>query len=361
MKKIYLLLLLLPCLASAQIPAGYYNGALGINGAPLREALYNIIKGHTELTYTPGLWNAYYTTDKKANGKLWDIYSDVPGGTPAYEYTLGTQQCGNGSNHENSCYNREHVWPQSKFNSQPPMYTDLWIVYPTDYYVNGKRGDLPYGKVTAPAQAFSNGSKVGPNAYAGAPAGNCFEPIDSFKGDIARSYFYICTRYLADSNKFATAYEMAEKINLKPWAVQMLLEWHHNDPVSQKEINRNNAAYALQNNRNPFIDYPQFADCIWGTGDCSSLSVPGIAYVAARLEVYPNPAHNEVNIDWARLMPDEVLAVDAVNMQGQVLYHKDNADHASHTVIETAAWAKGIYMLQIRTTNAVQVQKLVIE
>lgn len=363
MKKIYLLLVFLPLLAAAQPPAGYYNGALGQNGQPLRVSLYNIIKGHTELTYTPGLWNAYHTTDVKPNGKLWDIYSDVPGGTPAYQYTIGTNQCSGGSpTSEGGCYNREHLWPQSKFGSASPMQTDLWIVYPTDYYVNNRRGDLPYGKVSTATQTFSNGSKIGANVYAGAPAGNCFEPVDSFKGDIARSYFYVCTRYLADSNAFnAAAYEMANKINLKPWAVQMLLEWHHNDPVSKKEIDRNNAAYALQNNRNPFIDYPQFADCIWGTGDCSSLSVNGPASIAARTSIYPNPAHNEVKIDWVRLAPDEVLAIDAVNMQGQLLYHKNVAAGETQVAIETGNWAKGIYMLHIRTRSASEVQKLVVE
>jgi len=90
----------------AQIPSGYYTPATGLTGAQLKTALYNIIKDHTVKSYDY-LWTAYQTTDKKANGKVWDMYSDVPGGTPPYEYTFGTNQCGNYSG-ENSCYNREH-------------------------------------------------------------------------------------------------------------------------------------------------------------------------------------------------------------------------------------------------------------
>jgi hypothetical protein len=104
-----LLVVLLPYLVKAQ-PAGYYLSANGLNGEPLRIALKSIIRPHTALSYTPGLWNAYHTTDVKPNGKLWDVYSDIPSGTPAYEYTIGTNQCsGSSPSGENGCYNREHT------------------------------------------------------------------------------------------------------------------------------------------------------------------------------------------------------------------------------------------------------------
>lgn len=369
-KKIYFFFCCLPLFAAAQ-PAHYYDNAFGSTGENLRAALSVIIRPHTELTYTPGLWNAYYTTDVKQNGKLWDIYSDKPGGTPQYEYTFGTQQCGqpgagNGSNNENSCYNREHLWPQSKFGKRAPMVSDLWIAYPTDYYVNGQRGDLPYGKVSSATKTFSNGTKIGSNTYLNAPSGTCFEPIDSFKGDIARSYFYITTCYRADSALFTTTstpssdhWEMATKSTLAPWAIQMLLEWHHNDPVSKKEIDRNNAAYTLQGNRNPFIDYPQFADCIWA-GNCAGLSVASVASINTRIHAYPNPATNQVQINWAELAPDEVLAVDVVNLQGQLIYHAPS-NLAKEVTIPVSEWTKGMYMLQVRTQHGTQAQKLIVQ
>lgn len=367
MKKIYLLLCCLPLLAQAQPPAGYYNGAFGQNGENLRVALYNIIKGHTALTYTPGLWNAYATTDVKPNGKLYAIYSDIPGGISPYEFTIGPasgtppgNQCGSGSQSaEGGCYNREHVWPQSKFGGQVyPMYSDLWIAYPNDYYVNGQRGDLPYGKVTTATKTFLNGSKIGNNVYPGAPATQAFEPIDSFKGDIARTYFYITTRYYADSALF-NDWEMAFKSRLKPWVIQMLLEWHHLDPVSTKERNRNNAAYALQNNRNPFIDYPQFADCIWA-GNCTGLSTGNVAAIASRIHLFPNPATDKVTVSWAALNPDEVLAVEVVNLQGQVLYHIPGKG-ISQTTIPVGEWARGLYLLKVHTQHGAQAQKLTVQ
>ncbi len=359
MKKLFLFLSCLPVLAAAQ-PAGYYNGAFGQNGQNLRAALYNIIKGHTPLSYTPGLWDAYYTTDVKPNGKLATIYSDKPDSTaPPYEFTLGTNQCsGSSPGTEGSCYNREHVWPQSKFGSAYPMYTDLWVVYPTDYKVNSQRADFPYGKVATATTRFRNGSRLGSNVYSGAPSSTAFEPIDSFKGDIARSYFYITTRYLGDSASF-NDWEMALKSTLKPWAIQMLLEWHHLDPVSDKEIKRNNAAYALQHNRNPFIDYPQFADCIWG-GNCAGLSVPGLAAIANKIHTYPNPATSQLQINWAELAPDEVLAVDIVNVQGQVIYHAP-AVTARAVIVPVSDWPKGLYLLQVKTQHGLQAQKVMVQ
>ncbi len=358
----------MPLVAAAQPPAGYYNGAFGKNGEALRAALYNIIRANTTvLNYAgstqPNTWTAFQSTDKKPDGKLWDIYSDIPGGTPSYEYDF-SQKCGNGSNHENSCYNHEHVWPQSKFNQSLPMRSDLWVAYPTDYYVNGQRGDLPYGKVTAPAKTFTNGTKIGPNTYTGAPSGSAFEPIDSFKGDIARSYFYITTRYYGDSASFVTSggvdsWEMAVKSTLKPWVIQMLMEWHHMDPVSSKEIARNNAAYGIQGNRNPFIDYPQFADCIW-LGNCTGLSVAGVAPVASHIHAYPNPAASQVQISWEALAADEVQAVDVMSVQGQLMFHTTTGASKS-VIIPVSEWAKGMYLLQVKTQHGTQAQKLAVQ
>ncbi|MEI8278122.1 MAG: endonuclease [Bacteroidota bacterium] len=356
MKRILCLLLLIPVIGFTQIPPGYYNSANGLNGEPLRIALYNIIKGHTVLSYTPGLWNAYYSTDKRTDGKVWDIYADIPGGTPAYEYTFGANQCGNGLNHENSCYNREHTWPQSKFNSLSPMYSDLFIVYPTDYYVNGQRADFPYGKAGTPVlKTFTNGSKLGPNTYLGAPATTCFEPIDSFKGDIARNYFYITTRYWADSSSF-NDWEMATKVTLKSWTIQMLLEWHHLDPVSQKEIDRNDSVYALQHNRNPFIDYPLYADCIWGTGDCTT-SVTNISANRESTIIYPNPTKDIVNIHSLQA----IQLIDIMDMQGRVMIHNALETATKNTSLSVVQLPSANYIIKVQDQTGVTTQKLLIQ
>ena len=358
MRKIFFgAFLWLPFVGLAQ-PAGYYNAAAGLNGQALRVALMGIIRPHTALTYTPGLWNAYYTTDVRPDGKLWDIYSDVPGGTPAYEYTLGTGQCsGSSPSAEGGCYNREHTWPQSKFGSTAPMQTDLFIVYPTDYYVNSHRGDLPYGIVGTAATTFTNGSKIGNNTYSGAPAGNCYEPLDSFKGDLARTYFYVSTCYRNDSATFVS-WEMASQVNLAPWTVQMLLEWHHNDPVSQKEKDRNEAAYALQGNRNPFIDHPEFADCIWGTGDCNLSAATAIAS-ETRLSVYPDPAHDEVTLAWGT-KTDGTLTV--YNSMGQVVYSATLAAQSDRKVVLTVAnLPGGMYFARLAGNGSAELRRFVVE
>ena len=244
------------------MPQGYYDNAVNKSGNTLREALHNIIKVHDTLSYND-LWQSFYSTDKRLdNNKVWDIYSDKPGYTPAYYFTFGSDQCGSYSN-EGDCYNREHSVPNSWFGgSVAPMYTDLFHLYPTDGYVNSKRSNLPIGKVTNASWTSTNGSKVGTSNISGY-SGQVFEPIDSFKGDFARTYFYMAVCYM-DKNLGVETQSNFSGGDLKPWAKQLLLQWAALDPVSRKEIDRNNAIYELQHNRNPFIDHPELAAKIFG-------------------------------------------------------------------------------------------------
>ena len=241
----------------------YYINAKNKKGHALRVALHNIIKSHDEESYN-ALWDDFYTTDKRPdNNKVWDIYSDRPGSTPAYYFTFGGDQCGSYAE-EGDCYNREHTVPKSWFGgSTAPMYTDLFHLYPTDGFVNSKRSNLPIGKVTSASWTSTNGSKVGTSNISGY-SGQVFEPIDSFKGDFARIYFYMAVCYM-DKNLGVETQSNFSGGNLKPWAKQLLLQWAAMDPVSQKEIDRNNAVYGIQNNRNPFVDYPELAEMIFGS------------------------------------------------------------------------------------------------
>ncbi|HOU74529.1 MAG TPA: endonuclease [Tenuifilum sp.] len=265
-----LLILTLSVKIFAQIPDGYYATAEGKTGAELKTALYNIIKNHTVISYD-GLWTAFQYTDKKSNGKVWDMYSDKPGQTPPYEFTFVTDQCGNYSS-EGDCYNREHSFPKSWFNDASPMYSDLFHLYPTDGYVNNRRSNFIFGEVTSVTWTSLNGSKLGTSSASGATL-TVFEPIDEYKGDFARTYFYMATRY---ENLIATwaSYNTEAKAILdgtaypayKQWYITLLLKWNQQDPVSQKEIDRNNVVYSsYQHNRNPFIDHPEYAQLIWGS------------------------------------------------------------------------------------------------
>jgi endonuclease I len=275
--------------------AQYYNSAFGLNGTALKTALHNIIKNHSVGTYSD-LWNYFNTTDNKVNGVVYDIYSDLPGSTPPYIFILGSNKCGT-YNQEGDCYNREHTWPSTFFGGNTPMYTDIQHIFPTDGWVNNKRGNLPYGKVKSGGVSWTsdNGSKTGTSLTYPGYVDDVFEPIDSFKGDLARVYFYMSTRYEGEDGGW-TNWEMANGAELTPAAVTLLLTWHHLDPVSQKEINRNNAVYAIQNNRNPFIDYPIFADCIWGSSSCTSVGTDDVS-LSTRVNVFPNPASDRIQLE----------------------------------------------------------------
>ena len=145
---------------------------------------------------------------------------------------------------EGEGYTREHSWPKSWFGGEvTPMYSDLFALYPTDAHVNGNRGNYPLGEVASPEWTSLNGGERGPCSYPGY-SGIVFEPIDEFKGDLARTYFYMSTRYYTEDASWPGS-PMTDGAELLPWAAEMLLEWHTEDPVSQKEIDRNGAIYGL--------------------------------------------------------------------------------------------------------------------
>ncbi len=274
-KSIFLVLIALTFYqANAVIPPGYYNAATGLTGTALQAALYNIIDNHTVLTYTPGVWNAYYTTDDKPNGTVWDMYSDIPDGSPngnpPYVYQMGSDQCGTGGvSAEGQCYSREHSWPKSWFGGEVyPMYSDLFLLVPADQYVNNMRSNYPYGEVNVPTGTSLNGGKLGPCVSPGYYS-TVFEPRDEYKGDFARIYFYVSTRYLADGASWPGSAAAAGS-QLLPWAQDLMMDWAQQDPVSQKEIDRNEAIYLIQHNRNPFVDHPEYAQAIWGSSTGTS-------------------------------------------------------------------------------------------
>jgi endonuclease I len=258
----------------ADIPPGYYDDAQGLDGEPLRLALHNIIDDHIPQSYS-SLYGHFQSTDAKSDGTVWDMYSDVPGGTPPYIYNFtSADQCGNYSG-EGDCFNREHSWPKSWFNEGMPMNTDLFHIYATDGYVNGMRSNHPYGEVESTTWTSQNGSQRG-NMNSYNHNGTVFEPIDEYKGDFARTYFYMSTRYYTEDSGWDDN-DMVNGSNLNDWAVDMLMDWHLQDSVSQKEIDRNNAVYAIQENRNPFIDHPEWVGCVWGECDSGTENLPPIA------------------------------------------------------------------------------------
>lgn len=239
----------------AEIPAGYYDDAIGKSGEALQKSLSVILNNADNVGYD-GLWEVYKTTDRRPDGKVWDMYSDVT------DFTFGTDKCGNYKN-EGDCYNREHSVPKSWFNDASPMYSDAWHIYPTDGKINSYRSNNPFGEVGSDASSSKNGfSKWGKSVTPGY-SGTVFEPNDEYKGDFARTYFYFATRYLDRIDNWGGIFVSAYP-HIVQWQLDMLLRWNEMDPVSQKEIDRNDAVQKEQGNRNPFIDYPELVDLIFG-------------------------------------------------------------------------------------------------
>lgn len=293
MRKHFLSLFAL--LISAQftwaVTSNDYSSLNGASGSTLWSAVHAKAKsGYSSLSYA-GLWTAYKTTDSYKSGSTYKIY-DMYGGCP---FTYSSDQCGSYSG-ECDCYNREHSIPKSWFggseSSNTPG-TDIFHVVPTDGQINNTRSNYAFGEVgTAKTTHNTNGlvnklstsgggkSITIENTMLGTSSTQSpgsskqvFEPDDTYKGDFARGYMGTLLKWAGDYQAFTTddgsvifsgTYTQAGHWGLTEYGIALLLKWHRQDPVSQREIDRNNGIESTQGNRNPFIDYPILAEYIWG-------------------------------------------------------------------------------------------------
>ncbi|MBD8347495.1 endonuclease I family protein [Dysgonomonas sp. HGC4] len=265
-KKLLWVIPLLIAIASLfikDISIGYYNRANGLYGAALKTAMHDIIRDHEYLNFDENTtarywWDNYFKkTDWSSEGYFLDMYSNEKHTT----YVGGNVQ------------NREHCMPRSWWGKRDKYSSydangDLHNIFPSDYSANAAKSNLPLGEVGI--AKFDNGvSKVGNNTYPHGYRGQVFEPADEYKGDFARVYFYMLTCYedysydwKDDAKKSMLQIEAYP--GLQPWALEMLIKWNNEDPISDKEIARNNAVYKIQGNRNPFVDCPELVSHIWG-------------------------------------------------------------------------------------------------
>lgn len=249
----------------------YYQQADGQQGAALKSALCGIIRNHTVRSYGD-LWTDFQKTDRRPDGHVWDMYSGVT------NYTFGADQNRGTNGKEGTNYNREHSLPNSWWggNKKADMYTDLFHMYPTDSFVNGRRGNNPFGETNGESYTSEGDfSKLGKSITPGY-SGTVFEPNDEYKGDFARTYFYMATCYEAEITTWTS--DMLNKTkypSFAQWAIDMLLRWAEQDPVSEKELQRNEAVNSIQHNRNPFIDYPGLERLIWGDRQALPFSYDG--------------------------------------------------------------------------------------
>ena len=245
-------------MATAAAPSTYYNNAKNKSDKALMMALHQIIKGHTKRSYQ-NLWTDFKTTDC-VGSTIIDRYSTS-------QYTWSSDQCGN-YNGVGDCYNREHSIPNSWWGGSDTdtAYTDLHHMFPVDGWVNNERGNHPFGNC---ANGTLKGTgKLGSCTFSGY-SGTVFEVADEYKGDFARVYFYFATRYMSRISDFTSGtgsvvFSASSYKGLTTWAINQLLAWHRNDPVSTLEMTRNDAVYGIQHNRNPFVDNPDLVEYIWG-------------------------------------------------------------------------------------------------
>ncbi len=348
------ILLLCFKLCFSQPPANYYATATG-SGYALKTQLYNIISTDNNVQPYNGMWTFFEIADVLPNGKVWDIYANCnfTFGLPA---NGGNQDVGTGGNVECEFFNREHTVPNSWYGNQEPMRSDVVHILPVDKKANAERGNLPFGTVNIASYTSSNLSKRGSSSIIG-PTGQVFEVINEYKGDIARIFFYMATRYeniiAGWANQSAEAAQMLDGSSNKvfnQWALDMLYQWHLQDEVSLKELNRNNDIYNYQNNRNPFVDNPQWVESIWGNV-LSKETTQGFY----DLVIYPNPSsQSEVYISTSQ----PVDAILVYNYQGQKVLEINHPPliNNQYTLKDLD---NGFYLVNIKNSQSQSTVKLI--
>ncbi len=328
----------------------YYESAIGETERGLKTALHYIIDNHKDKGYD-GLFAVYADSDVK-NGKLLDMYSTC-------SWTLSGDRCGNYKN-VCDCWNREHSIPQSWYNKQRPMVSDGHHIVPTDGKVNGQRSNYPFGECeNGEVESAKALGRRGTSTFPGY-SGTVFEPDDEYKGDFARMTLYFATRYQDKMSGSVSGATFATNTypSLSTWSMNLFLKWHREDPVSQKEIDRNNGVYKHQKNRNPYIDYPELVEYVWGNKKGQAWGIftsnPDVAY--AQVQVV-----NTVVTDGVLLVKAETGALvdyTLVNVGGQVIHAGQFTGNAQIAVGNLNA---GLYMLVTKQGARSMVSKFVVQ
>lgn len=330
----------------ATIPDGYYNAASGKKQAELKTALHKIINPHTAIEYYSSSTH-FRSTDWHPGGYFWDMYSDYKR-----------------SSWSGGALNREHSMPKSWFGvssgqeNSAPIGTDLHNLFPSDANANSAKSNHPLGEANGSPVLTNTIIKVGPSTFPGY-SGTVFEPHDQYKGDFARTYMYMVTCY----EDYATVWRSTGTSSMlhnntyptfKPYAVNLLLKWHRQDEVSEKEINRNEAVYKIQKNRNPFIDYPELAEFIWGTRMPEGWE-PGMGTINKKdFKAWYNADNQTIHIEVSK-PAQSAFTIYSIN--GMVV-RKDvfGADGSG----AAGELKNGIYLIEVYTGNTRKVAKFVV-
>ncbi|WP_226064502.1 endonuclease [Kaistella polysaccharea] len=365
MNRFLFALVFIPTILFSQAPDGYYAGTELLSGYTLKSKLHDIIS-KKNITWHYGDLPSFYAQtdidhhyDYDASNRIYllDLYSNNPTGTTAYHYTV--DQLISSASGEGQGYNREHMMPQSTFYSNYPMYSDLYFVIPTDAKINQLRSNFPYGIAGSTLYyTFTNGSKIANNATPSSGyTGRVYEPVDEFKGDIARSLLYFSVRYEGKLGSFkfyngsspandTSPLDGTEEKAFEDWYINMLLKWSKEDPVSPREIERNNSVFLIQKNRNPFIDHPEWVDLIWT--QTSSVTAPE---TPAELKVEKTSAYF-VTLNWSTSSDQNILGYSIYQNGVLIGKTKENNFAADHLNPSTA------YQFTVRSYNRNYVESM---
>ena len=269
MKRTVLSLLTLFCVTVAVAQNSYYSSIEGLTKVELKRALHDMMQPQQTLSYGSGkdhTWQGFWQTDRMEDYQVLDRYSDSifyfnPLDTTASIKTM----------------NIEHIWANSWWGHEVnEAYCDLFNLYPAEKYANIAKSNNPIGVVTSNVDYDNNSIKRGmSNCYRADSLIKVWEPADKWKGDFARTYFYMATCYTQLREIWQTkegwlTADMSEWPTLQPWVYRLMLDWARQDPVDEIEKQRNDVIYCIQGNRNPFVDLPQLEEYIWGTMmDCA--------------------------------------------------------------------------------------------
>lgn len=291
------------------MPVGYYDAIDGKQDSVLKSTLGQIIRPHTAIPYGSGAestWGVFYYSDQDEEGYCMDMYCD------SWKKFTSVGAVVSGCNIEHSF--AKSWWGGSKNDA----YKDCYHLNPSNSTANSSRSNYPLGVPTKDLkdQSVTGSLKVGRATYEGETFW-VFEPKDEYKGDFARAYFYMATCYgdeltwRLDNKDVGSKYAMRNDsyLEFRDWEIEVLLTWHRQDPVSEKETKRMDAVSDFQHNRNPYIDYPELAEYIWG-------NKKGIAVKCSELT-------GEVTSVPATIAPAGTSTVRKIIRNGQVLIERN--------------------------------------
>jgi len=330
--------------AFGQIPSGYYDNAIGLSGEQLKSVLHNIIKAHNDYPYSSN------STD------IWDILeqTDQDPNNPENVILLYTGRSVNAAQEYNNGvgWNREHVWAKSHgFPEETDYaYRDAHHLRPTDISVNEDRGNLD----------FDEGGTQHSEATGCFYDSDSWEPRDAVKGDIARMMFYMVVRYEGDGDANDNYdLELVDYVGTSETnfgKLSTLLKWHNDDPVDDIDRHRNEIVFSYQNNRNPFIDHPEYVASIWGGEVINSTS--DILSLKNNIKIYPNPVNDILTLDFSSEYQN--VTVTIYNMIGVVVRQESFNEVKGEVKLNQLNNLEGIYLLQIKTNDKQLIKKIVI-